>query len=179
MQNPAPQGDKVAHWLKGGEWDCLLLRLFPRYCLLHIMVQPALEMEWASLSVGQAGLRSASVPHHNQVLWLDLGLLRLEAWLQEVDTWLEKVIVCVVPKLQGLVFQCKTLLPREKKLPINRDDHWTGEFAVIAHHRGWCIGGCVYQAGIIRTPCTNFTFHLNIPKCTRSCTVWHLLLIYI
>ncbi len=25
MQNPAPQGEKVAHWLKGGEWDCLLL----------------------------------------------------------------------------------------------------------------------------------------------------------
>ncbi len=45
MQNLAPQGEKVAHWLKGGEWDCLLLRLFLRYCLLHIMVQPALEME--------------------------------------------------------------------------------------------------------------------------------------
>ena len=21
VQNPAPQGEKVAHWLKGGEWD--------------------------------------------------------------------------------------------------------------------------------------------------------------
>jgi hypothetical protein len=21
VQSPAPQGEKVAHWLKGGEWD--------------------------------------------------------------------------------------------------------------------------------------------------------------
>ncbi len=28
----------------------------PCYCLLHIMVQPALKTEWASSSIGQAGL---------------------------------------------------------------------------------------------------------------------------
>ena len=25
VQIPAPQGEKVAHWLKGGEWECLFL----------------------------------------------------------------------------------------------------------------------------------------------------------
>jgi hypothetical protein len=45
MQNPAPQGEKVAHWLKGGEWDAYCYDYFFCYCLLHIMVQPALETE--------------------------------------------------------------------------------------------------------------------------------------
>ncbi len=45
MQNPAPQGEKVAHWLKGGEWDAYCYDYLPRYRLLHIMVQPALETE--------------------------------------------------------------------------------------------------------------------------------------
>ncbi len=53
-----------------------------------------------------------------QVLQLDLGLLRLEAWLQEVDMWLKRVIVCVVPKLQGLVFQCKPCSPGRKSRPL-------------------------------------------------------------
>ncbi len=29
VQNPAPQGEKVAHWLKGGEWDALIYDYFP------------------------------------------------------------------------------------------------------------------------------------------------------
>ncbi len=45
MQNPADQGEKVAHWLKGGEWDTYYYDYLPRYCLLHIMVHPALETE--------------------------------------------------------------------------------------------------------------------------------------
>ena len=30
MQNPAPQGEKVAHWLKGGEWDAYCYDYLPR-----------------------------------------------------------------------------------------------------------------------------------------------------
>jgi hypothetical protein len=29
VQNPAPQGEKVAHWLKGGEWDAYFYDYFP------------------------------------------------------------------------------------------------------------------------------------------------------
>ncbi len=35
--------------------------------------------------------------------------------------------VCVVPKLSRVTSSMQTLLPREKKLPINWDNHWTGE----------------------------------------------------
>jgi hypothetical protein len=68
----------------------------------------------------------------------------------------EKLEVCVVPKLQGLVLRCKTLLPREKKSPIDWNNHLTGEFGMEAHHGGRCIDGCSYQAGIICIPSTNF-----------------------
>ena len=45
VQNPAPQGEKVAHWLKGGDLDCLKLRLFPRYHLVAVMVRSTLQTE--------------------------------------------------------------------------------------------------------------------------------------
>jgi hypothetical protein len=71
----------------------------------------------------------------------------------------EKLEVCVVPKLQGLVLRllrCKTLLPREKKSPIDWNDHLTGEFGMEAHHGERCVDGRLYQVGIIRIPPTNF-----------------------
>ncbi len=33
VQNPAPQGEKVAHWLKGGDWDAYFYDYFPTITL--------------------------------------------------------------------------------------------------------------------------------------------------
>jgi hypothetical protein len=50
-------------------------------------------------------------------------------------------------KTAGFSIPMQTLLPREKKLPIDWDGHWPGEFAVIAHHRvGALVGACIKQA---------------------------------
>ncbi len=80
---PCSPGRKVAHWLKGGEWDAQSTIIFPAI-LPHatIVVPPALETEYRSR--GRRAL--ASVPHHNQVLRLDLGLLDLATLLHEEDT---------------------------------------------------------------------------------------------
>ena len=57
----------------------------------------------------------------------------------------------------GFSIQVQNPAPQGEKLPIDQDDHETGEFAVWAHHRGVCIDGRMYQAGIICIPPTNFT----------------------
>jgi hypothetical protein len=43
-----------------------------------------------------------------------------------------KEVVCVA-KTAGFNIEVKTLLPREKKSPIDQDDHRTGEFGVRTH----------------------------------------------
>ena len=60
---PMLLGGGAVNFLSGGGYARSFLtdycyNYLPRYCLLHIMVQPALETEWASLSIGQAGSRS-------------------------------------------------------------------------------------------------------------------------
>jgi hypothetical protein len=89
---------------------------------------------------------------------LDLGLLDLATKLHEEDTWLrEEEIVCVVPKLQGLVSKCKNPAPQGEKLPIDQDDHWLGSLEWDPTTGGRCGDRRAYQAGVIRIPPTNFT----------------------
>ncbi len=52
--------------------------------------------------------------------------------------------------------------PQGEKSPIDQYDHKTGEFAVMSHHRGECVDGSVYQAGVIRAPPTNLTPHAGM-----------------
>ena len=42
---PCSPGRKVTHWLKGGEWDALLLDYYPHNSPHAAMVQPASETE--------------------------------------------------------------------------------------------------------------------------------------
>ncbi len=50
-------------------------------------------------------------------------------------------------KTAGFSIPMQTLLPREKKLAIDRDGYWPGEFAVIAHHRGGALADtCIKRA---------------------------------
>ncbi len=50
-------------------------------------------------------------------------------------------------KTAGFSIPLQTLLPREKKSPIDQDGHWPGEFAVIAHHRGGALADvCIKRA---------------------------------
>jgi len=115
------------------------------YCLMHAMVQPALETEWVPMQAC-----AASVPHHNQVLRLDLGLLDLAMWLHEEDTWLRWSDSLCGAKTAGLILKCKPCSP-------GRKDHWTGEFGVITHHGGRCSDGHSYHVGVISIPPTNIT----------------------
>jgi hypothetical protein len=62
-------------------------------------------------------------------------------------------------KTAGFSIEMQNPAPQGEKLPIDQYDHETGEFAVMAHHRGVCIDGRMYQAGVIRAPPTNFTSH--------------------
>ncbi len=63
-------------------------------------------------------------------------------------------------KTAGFSIAVQNPAPQGEKSPIDQDDHETGEFAVNAHHRGVCIDRRMYQAGVIRTPLTNFTFQV-------------------
>ncbi len=76
--------------------------------------------------------------------------------MRRIHDYRRGVRVCVVPKTAGFSTEVRNPAPQGEKLPIDQDDHETGEFAVQAHHRGVCGDGHLYQAGIIRTPRTNF-----------------------
>ncbi len=99
----------------------------------------------------------ASDPHHNQVLWLDLGLYDLVCdCMRRIHDKHRSDSFCGA-RTAWFTIIVQTLLPREKKLPIDQDDHWTGEFGVRLHHGGMCADGHSYQVGIIRIPSTSFT----------------------
>jgi hypothetical protein len=73
-------------------------------------------------------------------------------------------------KTAGFSIPMQTLLPREKKLSIDRDGHWPGEFAVIAHHRGGALAdACIKRA--LYAPLVQLHFPSNVPNCASSCTV--------
>jgi hypothetical protein len=57
------------------------------------------------------------------------------------------VIFCVVPRVY---YQSANPAPQGEKLPIDQDDHCTGEFGVRPHHGGRCIDRHSYQVGVIR-----------------------------
>ncbi len=64
-------------------------------------------------------------------------------------------IVCVVPKQQGLVSNCKPCSPGRKVAHRSRWSHAWGVWKGETHHGGKCIDGRMYQAGVFRIPPTN------------------------
>ena len=83
--------------------------------------------------------------------------------------------VCVVPKLRRVIALCKTLLPREKKSPIDWDDHRPWEF-VECPPQSKGRDGCMHQMGIntalletnCQYPCWKNPCKMLIPKNTKS-----------
>ncbi len=137
------------------------------YRLMHAMLQPALEMEWAS----EAGVRRVyPSPQSSLVTWprfVRLG--NVTAWGGYVTTWNDSLCGA---KTAGLISKCKPCSPG-RKVAHWSNDHWAGEFGMRTHHGGRCRDGHSYQVGVISIPPTNFTaIDEYVNMWTRSETCW-------
>ncbi len=72
---------------------------------------------------------------------------RLDAWLHEEDTWLKGSDSLCGAKTAGFSIELQNPAPQEEKLPIDQNDHRTGEFG---NETTTSVGGVLTDARIKR-----------------------------